>query len=137
MRKKLFIFGLLLSVILLSVTESRAAFPVKKETAAETVVNPPVATENTTAAASQEGSVIRTKKHSIFSNVVNRIINPRRATAMPPVAYVLLCIIALGWLAMGLNDNFAGFEWVLSLVLYILFYFPGLIYSLIMMGKYY
>lgn len=51
--------------------------------------------------------------------------------------YIVLAIIAFGWLGMGLLDNWKGSDWVISLVLYLLFYLPGLIYTLIKMKKYY
>ena len=57
--------------------------------------------------------------------------------AIPQILYIILAILPLGWLGMGLNDEFTGIEWVLSLILYILMWLPGLIYTLIMMGKYY
>ena len=51
--------------------------------------------------------------------------------------YIVLAIIGLGWLAMGLLDNWSGSDWIISLVLYFLFFIPGLIYTLIKMNKYY
>ena len=51
--------------------------------------------------------------------------------------YVVLAIIGLGWLAMGLLDDWSGSDWIISLVLYFLFFLPGLIYTLIKMKKYY
>ncbi len=51
--------------------------------------------------------------------------------------YIVLAIIGLGWLAMGLLDNWSGSDWIISLVLYFLFFLPGLIYTLIKMNKYY
>ena len=51
--------------------------------------------------------------------------------------YIVLAIFGLGWLGMGLNDNFKGDEWLISLLLYILFWLPGFIYTLIKMKKYY
>ncbi len=51
--------------------------------------------------------------------------------------YIVLAILGLGWVAMGVNDDFKGSDWIISLVLYFLFYFPGLIYSLVKMKKYY
>jgi hypothetical protein len=79
-----------------------------------------------------------TKKHSFISRAFTgaKAMLTGRA-AIPAAAYIILCIFALGWLAIGLNDNFSGFSWILSLILYIIFYIPGLIYSLIMMGNYY
>lgn len=51
--------------------------------------------------------------------------------------YILLAFVGLGWLAMGLLDNFEGSDWIICLVLYALFWLPGFIYSLIKMKKYY
>ena len=51
--------------------------------------------------------------------------------------YIVLAIIGLGWLAMGLLDDWSGSDWIISLVLYFLFFLPGLIYTLIKMKKYY
>jgi len=51
--------------------------------------------------------------------------------------YIVLAILGLGWLAMGILDDWQGSDWLISLVLYILFYIPGLIYTLIKMNKYY
>lgn len=51
--------------------------------------------------------------------------------------YVVLAIIGFGWLAMGLLDDWSGSDWIIALVLYFLFWLPGLIYSLIKMKKYY
>ena len=59
------------------------------------------------------------------------------SAVIPAILYIVLAIIGLGWLAMGINDSFQGSDWLISLVLYILFYIPGLIYTLIKMGKYY
>jgi uncharacterized membrane protein YqaE (UPF0057 family) len=51
--------------------------------------------------------------------------------------YVVLAIFGLGWVAMGILDDFSGTKWIISLVLYLLFYLPGLIYTLIKMKDYY
>lgn len=51
--------------------------------------------------------------------------------------YVVLSILGFGWLAMGILDDWSGSDWIISLVLYFLFYLPGLIYSLVKMKKYY
>ncbi len=51
--------------------------------------------------------------------------------------YIVLAILGFGWLAMGILDDWQGSDWIISLVLYILFYIPGLIFSLIKMSKYY
>ncbi len=51
--------------------------------------------------------------------------------------YVVLAIIGLGWLAMGLLDDWSGNDWIIALVLSFLFIIPGIIYALIKMKKYY
>jgi uncharacterized membrane protein YqaE (UPF0057 family) len=51
--------------------------------------------------------------------------------------YIVLAIFGLGWLAMGLNDEWEGSDWLISLLLYFLFYLPGLIFTLVKMKKYY
>jgi uncharacterized membrane protein YqaE (UPF0057 family) len=56
---------------------------------------------------------------------------------LPQWAYIVLSIFALGWLAIGVRSNWKGNDWWIALLLYFLFYFPGLIYSLIVMKKYY
>lgn len=56
---------------------------------------------------------------------------------LPQWAYIVLSIFALGWLAIGVRSNWKGNDWWIALLLYFVFYFPGLIYSLIVMKKYY
>ncbi len=51
--------------------------------------------------------------------------------------YVLLAILGLGWLAMGIKDDWNGSDWIINLVLTILCWLPGLIHALIKMKKYY
>lgn len=71
--------------------------------------------------------------------VAQKFLKSKKASTsdIPKVLYVLLALIGLGWLAMGLLDNFSGSDWIISLVLYLLFFLPGLIYTLIKMSKYY
>ena len=130
----------LLAFVLGITVNSHAAFIVKKErTVAVQNETTEAATTNSTANELPVASEIKImKKHSFLS----RAFTSAKATlsskaAIPMAAYIILCIFALGWLAIGLNDNFSGFSWILSLILYILFYLPGLLYSLIMMGNYY
>jgi uncharacterized membrane protein YqaE (UPF0057 family) len=56
---------------------------------------------------------------------------------LPQWAYILLAILALGWLAIGIRSNWKGNDWWICLLLYFLFYFPGLIYAIVVMNKYY
>ncbi|NJN78102.1 MAG: hypothetical protein HC803_07005 [Saprospiraceae bacterium] len=51
--------------------------------------------------------------------------------------YILLAIIGLGWLGMGILDDFEGEKWIISLLLYWFGGLPGLIYTLIKMKDYY
>lgn len=59
------------------------------------------------------------------------------STSISKGLYVVLAILGLGWLAMGILDDWSGSDWIISLVLYFLFFIPGLIYTLIKMKKYY
>lgn len=61
----------------------------------------------------------------------------KKATDLPKGGYIALAIFGFGWLAMGLLDDFQGNNWWIGLILYAIFYFPGLIYSLIKMSEYY
>jgi len=51
--------------------------------------------------------------------------------------YILLAFLGLGWLAMGLLDDFDGSNWIICLVLYLLLWLPGFIYTLVKMSDYY
>lgn len=59
------------------------------------------------------------------------------SSAIPQGLYIVLAIFWLGWLAMGINDDWNGSDWLISLLLYILLWLPGFIYTLIKMNKYY
>lgn len=61
----------------------------------------------------------------------------REGGTLPQWAYIVLSIFALGWLAIGIKSNWKGNDWWISLLLYLCFYVPGLIYSIIVMSKYY
>ncbi len=51
--------------------------------------------------------------------------------------YVLLAIIGLGWVAMGILDDWDGSDWIVNLVLTVLCWLPGLIHALVKMKNYY
>jgi len=59
------------------------------------------------------------------------------ATDLEQPIYILLAIVGLGWLAMGLLDDWSGNNWIIALVLSLLLWLPGVIYSLIKMKDYY
>ena len=51
--------------------------------------------------------------------------------------YIVMSIFFLGWLAIGILDDWEGYDWLIALVLYCLFWLPGVIFSLIKMMKYF
>ena len=51
--------------------------------------------------------------------------------------YIVLAIIGLGWVAMGVLDDWSGNNWIIGLVLSLLFVLPGIIFALIKMNSYY
>ncbi|MGC4058828.1 MAG: hypothetical protein QM743_12025 [Chitinophagaceae bacterium] len=126
MKKLLTIFFAVLFVSISNISE--AAFPVKQPVSAQAANDPAQAATLTAApapAVTEMQKTMHTKKAK------------RTADTIPVVLYVILAIFWLGWLAMGINDDFEGYDWLISLLLYILFYLPGLIFTLIKMGKYY
>ena len=148
MKNKIYISIMLVSLFMSTAQTSKAAFPVKKDAAKTESVQLPAQTDEATADAPATAATTAftpapatetraaVKKHSFFSRILNKIEKTKEA-AISKGAYIILAILGLGWLGMGLNDNFEGFDWILSLILYIIFYIPGLIYTLIMMGNYY
>lgn len=59
------------------------------------------------------------------------------SASIPQGLYIVLAIFGLGWLAMGIMDNWTGNNWWVNLLLTFLFWLPGLIHALIVMGDYY
>lgn len=57
--------------------------------------------------------------------------------SIPKWLYIVMSIFALGWLAIGIITGFKGNDWWIALLLYFLFIIPGIIYSLVVMKKYY
>jgi uncharacterized membrane protein YqaE (UPF0057 family) len=51
--------------------------------------------------------------------------------------YILLAIFCLGWVAMGVKDDFEGSDWIVNLLLTCLCWLPGLIHALVKMKNYY
>jgi uncharacterized membrane protein YqaE (UPF0057 family) len=143
--KKLFLF--LFTAISLCSASSFAGYAVKKvqpststeqatTTGTAELIDATVKSTFTTAdvsTADEELSMVTGKKN-IFTKISDRL---KESLDISKGVYVILAIIGFGWLAMGLNDNFEGFDWLISLLLYILGWLPGVIYTLIMMKKYY
>jgi hypothetical protein len=78
--------------------------------------------------------LVQSAKLKIAQSVLKK---QTRATDLPKGAYIVLAIIGFGWLAMGLLDDFEGNNWWIALLLYFLFFIPGVIFALIKMGDYY
>lgn len=51
--------------------------------------------------------------------------------------YIVLAIFGLAWIAMGVMDDWGGSQWIINLLLTLLFWLPGLIHALVVMGDYY
>lgn len=134
--KKLFFVALAASM--LSAAPSHAGFIMKKKpvaieqvaAAGEPTAMAAAPTDNSTATATQAQNA--TEKQTIVSKLLKK-----GGAEISKALYVVLAIIGFGWLAMGINDNFEGWDWVISLVLYLVMWLPGLIYSLVKMKKYY
>jgi len=60
-----------------------------------------------------------------------------RAADIPQVLYIIGAIFGFAWLLMGIMDSFEGNNWWISLLLYILFFLPGIIFAFIKMNEYY
>ena len=134
MKLKIYFFLPMLVLSLFCVNISRACFPIKKQ---PQIAQTSVVTANASAPVDKRVITMNAghveKKH----NFLSRLVHKAKDAILPQAVYIILAIFAFGWLAMGINDEFEGLNWLLSLLLYILFYFPGLIYTLIMMGDYY
>ncbi|MES2689166.1 MAG: YqaE/Pmp3 family membrane protein [Bacteroidota bacterium] len=128
MKKLTQMMAVVCCLVLLNGAEAKAAFPIKQEIVT-TVQNQQ--NGNTLAEA---GTTVKETKVSETTTLTKK-----RATAkaIPQGLYIVLAIFYMGWLAMGINDDFHGNDWLISLLLYIIFYIPGLIYTLVKMNKYY
>jgi len=122
----------ILAVVLFSTIDAEAGIATKKHKATVEVV---ATSGNTSGKTVPVHATKAMKRRAIMERVAN--IFKHDSDAIPKPLYVVLAIIALGWLAMGINDNFEGWHWVISLLLYILGWLPGVIYTLIMMKDYY
>ncbi|MBX2906252.1 MAG: hypothetical protein KF744_09460 [Taibaiella sp.] len=115
----------MLAIILFSTIDARAGVVVKKHHTTLAIVSP-------VPNASQQAN---STKRTVFQKVAEAVGNG--INTLPRTVYIIMAIVGLGWLAMGINSNFEGRKWALSLLLYILGWIPGLVYTLIMMKRYY
>ena len=147
--KNKFLIGILIIASLFAVTHpSRAAFPVRKMPAGAATQQASTTSANNIAgiseAAAPDNAVVPTVKESTVStekrSLISRLFHRSKGhggDAIPKWLYIVLAIFGLGWLGMGINDNFNGSDWLISLLLYILLWLPGFIYTLIKMSNYY
>ena len=91
----------------------------------------------TTAAPTAKSTEVKAvaRKHGFLHRLAGRILGNK--DVMPQGVYILLSVFFLGWLAIGLNENWDGYNWLIALLLYVILWLPGFIYSMIMMGNYY
>jgi uncharacterized membrane protein YqaE (UPF0057 family) len=133
-----------LAALLLSATPGYAGFIMKKKAVAVAAKADMPKNETINTAA---GDVISASAFSVSNpqetvkrqSLLSRIIHPSasKSASIPQWLYIVLAIFPLGWLGMGINDNFEGYDWAISLILYVLGWLPGIIYTLIMMKNYY
>ena len=79
-------------------------------------------------------------RKSIALKVAQKVVKSKLAGGSDRVSkgvYILLAIIGLGFIGIGLATDWTGSDWVIGLILGLLFWLPGLIYALIKMNKYY
>ncbi|MDX1909222.1 MAG: hypothetical protein SF053_19445 [Bacteroidia bacterium] len=67
--------------------------------------------------------------------IKNKLKNP--AEDLDKTVYILLAIVGLGFIGIGLLSDWSGNEWIIALILSVLCWLPGVIYSLIKMKNYY
>ncbi len=51
--------------------------------------------------------------------------------------YIILAILGLGFVGIGILDDWEGSDWIIALVLSLLCWLPGVVYSLVKMKNYY
>lgn len=141
MKRKLLFFVTLtiMSMSLFTAIESRAGFVVKQP--ASKVIATNAAKTETTAITTTSESVTTSAEvkthHSFFHKVFSKIGGLAKKAKVSQLGYIILAIFWLGWLAIGINDDWSGSKWIISLILYLLFWLPGFIYTLVVMGNYY
>ena len=81
-------------------------------------------------------SLKETVKLKLAQKKVAKIVG-KKAPAIESSVYVLLVILGLGWVAMGLNDDWSGSDWIVNLLLTALCWLPGVIHGLSKRSKWY
>jgi uncharacterized membrane protein YqaE (UPF0057 family) len=131
--KKIKIIGLSLTFLVFSLN-SQAAFNLNGKTASNNsqVIN---CNSNTFALTNLEEAKQLNSEVSVLQT--KSVLAKSDGDNIDKTLYIILSIIGLGWIGMGLNDKWKGSDWIVSLILSLLLWLPGLIYSLVKMKKYY
>jgi uncharacterized membrane protein YqaE (UPF0057 family) len=79
---------------------------------------------------------LKVAQHQLKQNL-NPVSGADGDSGIDKSVYILLAILGLAWIAMGLNDDWSGSDWVVNLILTFLCWLPGLIHALVKMKKYY
>lgn len=97
-----------------------------------------VGTTSTTAIATQSANLKKEfkaqKKMSKFQRLLQKAGGEGK---LSKGIYILLAILGLCFIGIGLVTDWEGSDWIIGLVLSLLFWLPGLIYALIKMKSYY
>ncbi len=128
MKKTTQIILVLIAFVLGNVNVSYAAFPIQQHQQSEPTGSM-VVVENAK-------PVTEIKAKQLSKKQIKKALK-KGDSGISKGLYVILSIIGLGWLAMGILDDFEGSDWIISLVLSLLFWLPGVIYSFIKMKKYF
>lgn len=131
MKKTLKLSLIFLTTALLHSNMSMAAFPIKKE-AVKTESN-----ANSIISTAIENPQLHQEVKLQKQESINAVEQKASSSTIPQGLYIVLAIFFLGWLAIGINDDWAGYDWLISLLLYIILWLPGFIFTLIKMSKYY
>jgi uncharacterized membrane protein YqaE (UPF0057 family) len=133
---------LVITAITTTTISANAAFIVKKNAVvtsknATSVSNNILTESNNSFTATDEQSKLSEAKQSNATQSIEMNQTAEADSSIPKILYIILALLGLGWLAMGINSNFRGSDWIIGLVLSLLFWIPGFIYTLVKMKKYY
>ena len=132
--------------LLCTTLETRAGFVIHRSAAIPAKTEATSKSGSEVVGATEPGEVtapvttaVETKKVSKHHGFISKVFHfiAKAKEEIPQILYIVLAVFFLGWLAMGINDNFEGYDWAISLILYLLLWLPGFIYTLIKMSNYY
>ncbi|MCC6187347.1 MAG: hypothetical protein IT256_09365 [Chitinophagaceae bacterium] len=130
MKKLLKLSFAVLVATMLSTSSAQAAFPIKQEAAKTELTVPAVNSTTSVNAANETSSATQITNNKEVSKKAS-------SSGITQGVYILMSIFMLGWLAIGINTDWDGYDWLIALLLYCVLWLPGFIFSLIKMGDYY